>query len=174
MSTKTSDRETEIIKKKDNLVLLKMNVRRVAKGVELYLQSDILEDFFSALSGQAGYKDQPVTSTNAGWSEKKSYRINQGNLVPSGLRVKPTIDKWGNNNLFPDGYTNLSFLRVVGLQSGVRFTIPIVITTDALKEYINEAKYYVKQLYIQYLKPLDMTVELTTKEVNHVQVEQDS
>ena len=65
-----------------------------------------------------------------------------------------------------EGYVNMAFLRLVGIsnEGGVTFIVPGVHTLDALRTLKNNIATAAQRLYSEYIRPVDLTIELTTQE----------
>lgn len=142
------------IKKSQDKTLLTSQLKRTTKGVQLYLKSDIIEKFFNS----NGIGSEHFTGIDG--SLKTAY--NMPDLVNHGL-VKhiERIDTGLKNR---NGYSNLSFLRCVGLTHGITFKVDGVYSRSALVDYMNELKTNVRNLYEYELKPIDLKCDFTIRE----------
>lgn len=64
----------------------------------------------------------------------------------------------------PPNQVNLSFLRLVGISSGVAFRVAGVFETDQLRDLEEHIKFAVKRFYVAFMKPVTLTLTLMTKE----------
>lgn len=63
---------------------------------------------------------------------------------------------------------NISFLRLQGISEGegVAISVPTVQTAEALRKMATQLRTAVKQFYVDFLKPLDVTIIMSTQETN--------
>lgn len=140
----------EILKPKVKQNLLSFKITRGEQGVELYLKSEVLENFFKR-GGIDQYSDQ--------WCNNKAYAIP---LVKD--HFNNLLSQWFGNLTINGGYPNLSFLRTVGINEGVTFILENdVYTRGEVIEFSKRFKEEVTNLFAEYIKPVTMEVELTTE-----------
>lgn len=94
---------------------------------------------------------QPLLEANGKPDSRVSYTLNK----PGGL-------------LFEDEVANISFLRLVGVSegAGVSFNVKGVYSLDLLRQIRDRVMEASKQFYVTYLKPVDLTVMVSTQEFN--------
>lgn len=144
--------ETEVITKKENNTLLSFNVKRTAGGVEINLQSDVLETFFSI----GGFRE----GADPEWGGVQSYSM----ISSIDATKRNLLNNWGANVLIISAdYPNLAFLRAKGLKDGVTFKLSSVHSRTEIAKFVKLFKEHVRTLYLEYIKPIDAGVELTTK-----------
>lgn len=72
------------------------------------------------------------------------------------------------NDRFRKPFLNLSFLRLVGISegAGITFGIKGVYSYDSLKTISDDLATASRRFYTRYLKPVDLTVMVSTQEMN--------
>jgi len=129
--------------------LLKFKVTRGLNGVEVFVQSDILEDFFQRYGEE--------TAEGNKWCDITPYKIP---IVRQHFRE--LLNQWYGELTTRNGsYPNLSFLRAKGLKDGVKFTMSNnVYTTPEIRAFIKQFKTEVQNFFEEYIKPIGFEVEL--------------
>lgn len=154
--------EKEVIKKSPEGVLLKFNIKRTAKGVELFFKSTVFEDFFKNLSNGT---DDVIQSEKEGWLEHKGYKMR---TALNGV-YEYTFHSWGGGLFYSGEYANLSFLRAVGISEGKKFVIPSVYSRSQINKYVDNLKNTIKAFYKEHLKEIDREVEISIRSTNNDQ-----
>ena len=134
-----------------NFITLKL--RRIANGLEIYVQSEKIEEFFKNFSGISGT-----------YFEKEHYSYVFSRITSAGDDLA-AFDRAGKEELLYNGIPNLSFLRMVGIAQGVTFTLPGVYSLYTIQKFIERTKEALKIFYRQYLKPVNVELVITTREV---------
>jgi hypothetical protein len=162
------DSGEEIIKK-GNMVLCELRVKRSmglpekvkdaerkTAYLEIWIKSQIIEDFFKSLHGgkRKGYLESEL------WGN--GYPNDGVNMV---YLEHVELDRWGENRLSIDGKLQMSFLRAVGLSEGVVFKVPGMFSKEIIDYYTKNFPEAVRALYINFIKPVNIFVEITTREV---------
>jgi len=157
------ENETEIVDRHKR-TLLTLKVKRTPNGLSLFLKSAPLENVFKAIAeGREDYNQ------DSRWPEVSGYRLESGHELTRHLHGSNLIfNKWGDR-LDAGGYYNLSVLRAVGLSQGVRFELPGPYSSSFIKERINQLKSWAKNLYRDFLSPIDLQLTITTKEQPYAQ-----
>lgn len=77
------------------------------------------------------------------------------------------LDRVGQPLIDPDGCVNLSFVRLIGVSEGegVSFSLKGVHTLEAIRDMGERIKLASRRLYINYMKPVDLTVTVSTQEI---------
>lgn len=65
---------------------------------------------------------------------------------------------------------NLSWIRLVGIsqEAGIRFSIKGVFTEKQTRQITERTQQAVKRFFLDYLRPVNVTILLTTQEASHV------
>ncbi len=141
----------EVIKKSEEQKLLKIGVYRSENGIEIFAQSQAIETFF---------KKYGVNNEEIKWAESYPYNYPTGfedNFVQMFHYWKKSLFVGRNEQSTP----NLSFLRAEGLGQGKSFIIADNIYSKAeINKFIKLARESVKKFYDQYMKPVNVTVEI--------------
>ena len=121
--------EKTTLAKGESAKLLKFGVTRGRNGVEVFVQSDILEDFFKRYGLETG--------DGTKWCGVKPYKIP---IVRQHFRE--LLNQWYGELTTRNGsYPNLSFLRAEGLKSGVKFTMSNnVYTQTEIRTFVKQFK----------------------------------
>jgi len=140
--------EKIILKKDESKKLLTFKVTRGINGVEIFLQSDILEQFFQRYGSEAGENK---------WCGHQPYQIP---IVRQHFRE--LLNQWYGELTTRNGsYPNLSMLRSKGLSEGVKFTMNNnVYTKPEILSFIKQFKTEVQNFFEEYIKPISLEVEL--------------
>jgi hypothetical protein len=142
------------------------SIERTEAGVKIKMKSPKMEAFFKALS--SGRLSDPMTIHGY---ENRPYTLPSGDIAES-LNMacenqSISFTDYGKP-LIQSSRINLSFLRAKGLSEGLEFNFDGVYPNESLKNLNNCIKYATKFIYINYLKPFHMTVEINTNEVHEV------
>jgi hypothetical protein len=136
--------------------LLSLHIKRTMEGVEIFVKSKIIEDFFSGIS-----EGRTSASDNSGWEGKKSYNPYTLPKVDSDAN---SLSKWGYPLIENGIYYNISFLRAVGLSQGVTFNFPGLFTEEYIRKLAEYTKQMTRRLYNQYIRNCEITLEMSIKE----------
>lgn len=151
---------TEIVKK-DVGTVAEFKVNRVENGIKVFMKSEWIESLFKT---SAGARESSAT-TNPGWEGRKFYPLVTG----SGISVRHEyvrIDKAGHSYMYhpEEQYYNASIVRAVGLKNGVDVVFTGPNSVEEVRKWVEHMKTYVKHLYINYLRPVDIDITITVKE----------
>lgn len=146
-SKKNRERKTMIEKG-----FITLRIRRVETGLEIFVQSEKAEEFFKPRGVGNDYFGVP----HYGYPFEKLSQA--GNTLAYFSKA--------SNTLLYEGYCNLSFLRAVGLGQGVTLVMPGVFSLDTITKFLESAKIALKVFYRQYLKPVDVELIISTREVD--------
>ncbi|MCI0748844.1 MAG: hypothetical protein L0Y58_25845 [Verrucomicrobia subdivision 3 bacterium] len=150
--------QAEIIDKRKN-TLLTLKVRRTLNGISLFLKSEPLECVFQTMA--SGREDH---SQDSRWPKISGYRLDSSHELARHLSGCNLIfNKWGER-LDTGGYYNFSIVRAVGLSKGVTIEMAGPYSSAFIKEWINQLKSWTKNLYRDFLAPIDLQLTITTKE----------
>jgi len=129
--------------------LLQFKVTRGMNGVEVYIKSDILEQFFERYGLEEEHQE---------WCNNKPYKLP---IVRQHYRE--LFNQWyGELTMRNGSYPNLSMLRAQGLKNGVKFTMnDNVYTKPEILTFIKQFKTEVHNFFEEYIKPISLEVELT-------------
>lgn len=141
--------ERETISKKVSSPIIEFNIVRTLDGVEMKVKSPTFEKFF-ALSGEDGGVSQ--------WHGYRAYLLPQ---LEANHRTM--LNMWRQDMLIVNGFPNLSFLRIKGLSEGVTMKIPQVYSRAEIMKFIRLFKQESKEIYAQYIKPVNVNVEIITE-----------
>lgn len=143
--------------------VLTLKIKRVAKGVELFAKSPIIEDFIQGISTDIAEE----CDSHPTWGSKlKGYRLRYKIEGSNNL-----ASNWGKSLFLPQVYgsqesnVNLAFLRSVGLREGVRIVIPGLYTDEQLNSFNQGVRDGVLKLCKNYLTPRELELTITTKEI---------
>ena len=141
----------EVIKKSEEQKLLKIGVYRSEKGIEIFAQSQAIENFF---------KNYGLNNEEIKWAESHPYNYPTGfedHFVQLFHYWKQSLFVGRSETSTP----NLSFLRAEGLGQGKSFIITDNIYSKAeINKFIKLARESVKKFYDQYMKPVNVSVEI--------------
>lgn len=146
--------------------VLQMKIKRVAKGVEIFAQSQIIEDFMEGVSSDIS-EDYDI---HPAWSNSlKGYRLK---FKLEGVNLAAN---WGQPLLLSTAYPgsgevsskvpNLAFLRSYGLSKGVTLVISGLYTDDQINNFKSGVRDGVVKLCKNYLTPREVELTITTKEI---------
>jgi hypothetical protein len=85
-------------------------------------------------------------------------------LARPGYDLLEEIGQRGDGTVLPRPVVNVSFLRLVGISSGLEFELPGVHSVSYLRSFRDLAGSAVKRLYVDYLLPIDLTLQVNTQE----------
>ncbi|MBW6469637.1 MAG: hypothetical protein K0A90_00265 [Methanosarcinaceae archaeon] len=141
-----------IIKKTETI---NMKISRCPIGLEIYIKSPVIEDFFKGLA-----QGVVSTSTESNWLPHKGYTP-QGNIEHI---ANTHFDNWGGS-LVQKGYYNLSMLRTVGLSKGQTFRFKGVFSKNMIENIATEFKTVLITLIKNYVKPMEVTIKVYSNEI---------
>lgn len=132
------------------LHLLEMKVGRDANGAYLSIRSDV---------DWTPLKDTtPMPAINLGGVDVTMIKLVQ---IP-GLIVANDVS---NSKLFiGDSKPNVAFLGATKLKEGVTFRITGPVSLDRMKNYTTALRTYVRGLYAEHMKPIDVSCTVTVTE----------
>jgi hypothetical protein len=155
--------------------VIRISLLRTAKGVRLSAKAhEVIESFFKAQTGET----YDVREFGLSWQSDKTLQVwhiasNEGG-VKEGPRAYyfnhpggPLMSKDGERlSATPIDAINLSFLRLKGISedSGVSFDVRGAFSLPYLQKLAERIVLASQQFYIDYLKPVDITVTVNTQE----------
>ena len=79
------------------------------------------------------------------------------------------FDRVGQPLIADDGTVNISFLRLVGVSegAGVTFRVAGIFSVDSLRFTRDMISSACKKFYIHYMRPVDLTVQISTQEIQY-------
>lgn len=117
------------------------------KGVRLYFQSDVFEEFFRSQHYGSGYTAEDYQK---GWGAR-GYQLN----TSPNHRNLNQLYYWGRR-LYEGSRPNLSFLLAVGLTKGVTFNLNNTIVNERIiDKYVADLKNELKKLYNDYFTKIE-------------------
>lgn len=151
---------------------IKFSLHRTAKGLLIRVTADeAFEDLFREASGGQA---QSVNAWGRWWTsldpndQIACYSLAGGfpetGEFPGGTY---TVGAPGHPLIMDGNVINLSWLRLRGLSSpeGVAFFVRGVFSTNLVREELpQKIKSAIKQLYIDFLRPVDMSISISIKE----------
>lgn len=141
------DKFSETIK---NTTLCTLKVQRVTQGIKVFCRSQQIEDFFASMG----------TGSSNAWGE-----MTQGSYSFSFEQLQDCyFSKWGESFEY-NSKPNLSFLRAKGLGEGISLTFSFVVSTDRLTQWAEKARRAIKTLWLQYLKPVEIEISISTRDM---------
>lgn len=162
-----SDESQTAVVVKGGVTPIEVSLRRTGVGLEVNVKLlPEVEDFMRTLG--AG-RTVPVNDYGRHWvPQLKSVPFIAYDLLEriDGEQEMYRIDAIGQP-LSYEGYTNLAFLRLVGASegAGAGFFLKGVYSTQALRTLKESIASSARQFFIEYLRPLDMVVKVSTQEV---------
>lgn len=171
---------TTVTLTKSTKKLIVAEVRQYRDGVEIKLQSDVLEDWF--MSNAAGSTGRPATVTmganvmDANGGSIRLHRLYGESEQAGRARTAYAVDSTCSGGmayaehgaLTAGGSTslNFSYLRVVGLKAGVTIRlVNTVHTKELMKRWGTEIEKYATALYREYMKPVAYKITVTVEEL---------
>lgn len=106
-----------------------------------------------------------------------AYRLSQNLESPRGVSgaplfvfdklARPLIDQEGDEMPHRDQPVNLSYLRLVGISEGMGVTFDIrgIYDLTLLESMLEKIKHAQQQFYVQYIRPVNLSVIVSTHEV---------
>ena len=138
--------------KSTNKQLLKVQIKRTAQGTKLYMKSEMFESYFKPNGISV---DNYITNNDS--SRIKSYMMSIDNVVND--RITQSLNVFNSSLKTRDGYTNLGFLKAVGLKDGLTFDITGVYSKTGLNDFMTELKKDVRKIYEEEMRPEILSVE---------------
>lgn len=120
--------------------ILRAEIERTEDGIFLYLQSPVFDSLFKELSCTTFIGEEEH------WKDTRVYNIPK-NLKFRGLRLinsKCTLFRRNNRGI---NISNISYLRMVGLEDGKVIYIPGLFTQEEIKEYLTILRKRTEKLY---------------------------
>lgn len=132
-----------------------LKVKRTQAGLDILIHSPIIGEWVKSLSvGQN--LPTPTMSPVQTWP---------GYLWRGSIPDLPDaiFNRWGEAALFYDHRVNLSMLKSTKLTEGFTCTLPGVYSKEKVQEWLQLAKRALVNLYIGYMKPLEVELDITFK-----------
>lgn len=172
-------RSSTVTLTKRTVNVLSVSIRQYRTGVEIRLQSDVLEQWFKDNQGAA--LDRPVcpagpwNGADVQGAPLKFYRlsgvseaVSNGTVaLTSGSYYRMAASDYPSLSVARDANTmNLSWLRVVGLKEGVTIKLPDTVHTNALmRRWHVAAQELATEIYRMYMKPIAYKITVTSEEL---------
>ena len=138
--------------KSTNKQLLKVQIKRTSQGTKLYMKSEMFESYFKSNSIS---NDCHIMNNNG--LRIESYNMPINTIVNDG--ITQGLNSFNCQLKTRDGYTNLGFLKAVGLKDGLTFDITGVYSKTGLNDFITELKKDVRKIYEEEMRPEILSVE---------------
>lgn len=147
--------------------MLQISLRRSTKGVTVSVKTHpLIENFFR----QQGGETIRVNEMGREWHGKNlvAYLTPPTGTI-NGAAVSFTVDELGRSLVRTDGrveVVNISFLRMVGVSEGegITFEIRGAFSLKYIQNLANKLVQASRQFYIDFLRPVDVTVTVNTQE----------
>jgi hypothetical protein len=153
--------------------LMDLELRRVPQGLQVKVKAHaILEAFMKQLSGD---RSERASTTGAvrdagGWTYESStaptvYVLPTGTTMASNT-TDPFMrfDRWGGP-VEIEGFVNMSWARAKGISTeGFTFVLAGVFSTQKVRDIGELLKKAVKAFYLEYVRPVCVSVELRVTE----------
>lgn len=141
----------EVVKAEQHLLSAK--IERDASGLSLTVKSALFEEHFKNISRKDKWS----------WGNHTFY-------VPATPPVTRTSEvslmSEPDHGLYHGDKVNISFLRTVGIGNGVTIKLPGgVYSKERLQKWLELFKDGAKTYYLQVIKPVSMSVEISTREI---------
>ncbi len=144
---------------------LRLSLRRTSKGLKFTVKADpMLEEL---ISGWANATSESVSSWGRLWQGEEALRVY---LVPESVnRMESGIGPYSLSHvsqeiLLSNGMLNMSWLRLVGIGSGVTFTVGGVYSLKQVQEIAEKIKAVIRSFYMDYLLPVTVHLTMSTEE----------
>ena len=141
--------------KKGGSSFLAYKITRKNGGTSFFFKSERLEKFFKFLAGE---KIMMKNWKGVFPDETEYYPVVQVQLN------NIQLDRWGYGFPINDRKVNLSVLRKVGLKDGFTFSVSIPFSERELLDLSEKIKEGIKELYQQYIKAVDIAVDIIVNE----------
>jgi hypothetical protein len=165
----------EHVSVKKDITVLQLGIKRSKRGIIITAKADkIIEDLFASWS--AGQNDVSPQSHGRMWEAPPNGAlppIYALGIIPDNGKGLTTsqgrpyrIDRVGVL-INDDTGTNIGFLRFRGISegSGITFVIKGVYSSDAVRQMAQDVREAVKHFYINFIKPIDVVVTMSTQEI---------
>jgi hypothetical protein len=139
-----------------------LRIRRVANGLEIYVQSKRIEEFFEKLPNmyvrEVGYG--PLQGLRAYYRKE-----GEGPELMDEHGYKRGVLWCINEGIFEHEHDviNMSFLRLVGVKDGITIVFPGVYSLREIKEIVEKIKEALKIFYREFLKEVEVEVTAVVK-----------
>lgn len=151
---------------KGGVTPIEISLRRTGVGIEVGVKTiPEVEDFMKQLGGG---RKIGIDGYGRAWQPMKGAILEAYDMYEAidGENGAYRLDAL-NSPLNYDGYANLSFLRLAGTSegAGITFFVKGVQSLPALRTLRDKIAAATKMFFIDYLRPVDMVIKISTQEV---------
>lgn len=152
---------------------MKIRLSRVQQGYSVTVwASPLVEEFMKSLGTGRDGDTEDLSHFGGRWrSTSEALRVWNASNMDNVFRGQTfTLDSIGApldlTHTHGEQWVNLSFLRLVGIsrEGGVTFVVQGVHTLEALRTIKNNIATGVQRLYSEFIRPVDLSIELVTSE----------
>lgn len=164
---------SETVETNRHVNVAEITAKRTSGGTEIKVKSAVLEEYFknqhAEVCRQAGYDDPGRRHTSSTVVPNlKAYRVASARLFVHDWEVR--LDQWDSTIFEPPNSgsraLNLSILRAVGLGEGVTRLYSGLSSREGIRLWVDAVKGVIKALYVDYLKPVEFRLTITSEERN--------
>ncbi len=153
METKTKGEE--MVAKRN---LCNFKIKRAVGGVEIFIKSELYEDFFNKISSGKAIKAPSGSFFGEG---EKYYDVKKCSVPRSDYEYGVSVADYGRRELInPDNASyDFSFIKTVGIKDGVKFTVNGMFLQEDIERLQKDFTKFTKAFFINYAK--ENSIEVT-------------
>lgn len=147
--------------KKDGKLLLKLLITRTDQGVEVFLKSALLEKLWANCAHTGASEKYSIKSSVHDTTRAKFYELPEA-IISWARATRHNIQSYGDPLLCSSSDTryNYSIVRTVGIAQGVTVLVSGIYPLSALEEWSAGLAAFCKQLFAEFLRPVQVEVAL--------------
>lgn len=146
---------TEIIKK-DVGTIAELKVKRKPEGISVWVKSEVIENMYKKNSRTDAFNSPNGIFLTQGYRPKSGFPDVFG---------KTLTGTWGVVWILDGAAANGAILTSVGLSEGVEIIFKGPASVDQIKSWVDAMKEGIQKMYQLYIKPFDIDVAITFKEM---------
>lgn len=132
--------------------ILRLKGQKTFKGIELYVQSKVFEDFWKGASS-----GEVLAITEGYLAGESLYKMNNEIGIPEYVQYR------SGENVMKNGGA-LAFTRCVGIDVGKNFTFNVAMSNEMLKEFLHKVKSLHAWILREYGGKVSWDIEITSSE----------
>lgn len=146
------------------------SIGRYTKGLRLYAKvhpsvEDLMRSWGTGSTESVSAYGRYWSTPNGDNAQVYTMSAPQNTMVFNQAGTPFRLGQVGHPLITEDGTLNLSFLRLVGISSGLKIDVRGVFSHPELLDIREKIKQGVRSLYVSYLLPVDLNLVISTEDI---------
>ena len=158
---KLAEKVEKTEKTEDKKTLCVFKVSRKIGGVEVYIKSDLYEEFFHKISG-----GKATASSGGVWGDgEKYYQVAKCSVPRADYEYNVNVQGYGGREIiYPENQSyDFSFVKTVGIADGVTFKVNGMILQEDIDRFQKDFIRFTKAFFINYAKETSLEVTISSR-----------